>query len=183
MTPEVEITAAFWQHLRSDRTVMLGLEASAPTTLRPMTAQLDAEADQGPIWLFTSSDTALVQALNADDLGIFTFVSKGHDVFATVHGHMTLSTDRATIDRLWNPWVAAWYDGGKEDPSLALLRFDPTSAEIWRGGFSLLSGLKLLFGGDPKASAKNNVAKVSLSRHWSARLRKGCNFFCPYSVG
>ena len=76
---------------------------------------------------------------------------------------MTRSTDRATIDRLWNKWVAAWYQGGKEDPKLALLRFDPASAEIWRDGSSLLSGLKLLLGGDPKVDAKDSVAKVSLS--------------------
>jgi general stress protein 26 len=159
MSPDAEITADFWKHLRSDRTVMLGLEAVTPTTMRPMTPQTDAEADQGLIWFFTSSDADLVQALNTDDLAIFTFVSKGYDVFATVHGHMTQSTDRATIDRLWNPWAAAWY----EDPKLALLRFDPISAEIWRGGSSLLSGLKLLFGGDLKAGAKDDMAKVSLS--------------------
>lgn len=163
MTPDTEITAAFWKHLRSDRTVMLGLEASAPTTLRPMTAQLDTEADQGPIWFFTSTDSALVQALHSQDLAIFTFVSKGFDVFATVHGHLALTADRATIDRLWNTWVAAWYEGGKDDPKLALLRFDPARAEIWRDGSSLLSGLKLLFGGDPQAGAKENMAKVSLS--------------------
>lgn len=94
MTLNAEITATLWKHLRSDRTVMLGLEASAPTTLRPMTAQLDSEADQGPIWFFTSTDAELVQGLNAQDLAIFTFVSKGYDVFATVHGHMTRTTDR-----------------------------------------------------------------------------------------
>ncbi len=163
MTPDAEITAAFWKHLRSDRTVMLGLEASAPTTLRPMTAQLDAEADQGPIWFFTSTDSAIVQELNSQDLSIFTFVSKGYDVFATVHGHMTRTTDRATVDRLWNVWVAAWYDGGKDDPKIALLRFDPASAEIWRDGSGLLSGLKLLLGGDPKANANDNLAKVALT--------------------
>jgi len=163
MTSDAEITAAFWKHLRSDRTVMLGLEDSAPTTLRPMTAQLDDEAHQGPIWFFTSTDSAIVERLNSQDLAIFTFVSKCYDVFATVHGHMTQTTDRATIDRLWNTWVAAWYEGGKDDPKLALLRFDPASAEIWRDGSSLLSGLKLLFGGDPKAGAKENMAKVSLS--------------------
>ena len=163
MTTDAEITAAFWQHLRSDRTVMLGLESDAPTTLRPMTALLDGEADEGPIWFFTATDTALVQALTAEDLAIFSFVSKGHDVLATVHGHMTRTTDRTTIDRLWNPWVAAWYEGGKEDPKLALMRFDPVTAEIWRNGSGLLAGLKLLFGGDPQADFKDNVAKVSLS--------------------
>lgn len=160
---KAEITETFWKHLRSDHLVMLGLEASAPTALRPMTAQLEGQADQGPIWFFASTDTVLVQGLTDQDLAIFTFVSKGYDVFATVHGHMTQTTDRATIDRLWNTSVAAWYDGGKEDPKLALLRFDPASAEIWRDGSGLLSGLKLLFGGDPKADAKDNMAKVALS--------------------
>ena len=163
MTPDAEITATFWKHLRSDRVVMLGLEAGGPTTLRPMTAQLDTAADQGPIWFFTSTDTALVQGLNAQDLAVFSFVSKGYDVFATVHGHMTRTTDRATIDRLWNTWVAAWYDHGKDDPKLVLLRFDPASAEIWRDGSGLLSGLKLLLGGDPKTDARADVAKVALT--------------------
>lgn len=162
MTLDAEITAAFWKHLRADRTVMLGLEASAPTTLRPMTAQLESDADQGPIWFFTSTDAALMQELKSEDLAIFTFVSKGFDVFATVHGHMTRSTDRAIIDRLWNTGVAAWYEGSKQDPKLALLRFDPARAEIWRDGSSLISGLKLLFGGDPRADGKDNVAKISL---------------------
>ena len=163
MTSDAEVTAAFWKYLRSDRTVMLGLEASAPTTLRPMTALMDGEADQGPIWFFTATDTAIAHGLSAQDLAIFTFASQGHDVFATVHGHLTRTTDRATIDRLWSPWVAAWYENGKDDPKLALLRFDPATAEIWRNGSGLLAGLKLLFGSDPKVDFKDNVAKVSLA--------------------
>ena len=59
------------------------------------------------------------------------FVSKKHDIFATLHGRLILDTDRATLDRLWNPFVAAWFEKGKEDPKLALLRFDPAKAEIW----------------------------------------------------
>lgn len=163
MSDDAEITAAFWSHLHSDRTVMLGLEDSAPTSLRPMTAQFDGDEDHGPIWFFTSTDAAIVTQAKAEDLAIFTFVSKGYDIFATVHGHMSRVTDRAVIDRLWNPNVAAWYKDGKDDPTLALLRFDPAQAEIWRDGSSLLAGLKLMFGGDPQADAKDNVAKVALS--------------------
>lgn len=162
MTTDAEITADFWKHLRADRTVMLGLEEAAPTSLRPMTAQLDGDLDEGPIWFFSSTDSALVQGMAQQDLALFTFVSNGHGVFATVHGHLMRSTDRLTIDRLWNPWVAAWYKGGKEDPTLALLRFDPARAEIWRDGSDWLAGLSLLFGGDPKTDFKDNVAKVAL---------------------
>lgn len=163
MTDDADITAAFWSHLRSDQTVMLGLEDTAPTSLRPMTAQLDGDGDHGPIWFFSSTGAGLVMQATAEDLAIFTFVSKGHDVFATVHGHLTRVTDPAIIDRLCTPSIAAWYKGGKDDPSLALLRFDPARAEIWRDGSSLLDGLKLMFGSDPQSDAKDNVAKVNLS--------------------
>lgn len=160
MTQDAEITAAFWHSLRSDRTVMLGSEKAQPTSLRPMHTQLEGDEDHGPIWFFTSTDAALVQDLVTEDLALFTFVSKGHDIFATVHGHLTRSHDRAMIDRLWNADVAVWYKNGKEDPNLALLRFDPARAEIWRDGSGLLAGLKLLLGGDPQAGS--GVAKVSL---------------------
>ena len=142
---------------------MLGLEASAPTDLRPMTAQLAGDDDEGPIWVFASTDASLVKGVEAEDLAIFAFISKGHEVFATVHGHLTRSTDRATIDRLWNPWVAAWYKGGKDDPMLALWRFDPARAEIRRDGSSLLAGLKLLLNADHQVDFSDNVAKVSLN--------------------
>ena len=58
--------------------------------------------------------------------------------------------DRANIDRLWNPFVAAWFEGGKTDPKLLLLRFDPREAQIWLNENSLFAGVKLLLGTDPK---------------------------------
>lgn len=163
MTSDADITAAFWNHLRADRTVMLGLESAAPTILRPMTAQLERTADHGPIWFFTTTDAALVTGLNHDDPAVFTFTSKGHEIMATVHGHMSRTADRALIDRLWTPRIAAWYAGGRDDPTVALLRFDPASAEIWRGGTTLLAGLKLLFGGDPQNDPQLNPARVAMA--------------------
>ena len=164
MTPDAEITAAFWKHLRSDRTVMLGLEASAPTTLRPMTAQLDAETDQGPIWFFTSRDNTIVQKLGAGqgNRAIATFTSKGHDLFACISGTLVRESDRTVLDKLWNNGIAAWYEGGKDDPKLALLRFDAEHAEIWLNEHSLLAGVKMLLGVDPKEDYQDKVAEVNL---------------------
>ena len=53
-----------------------------------------------PVWFFTSKDNALVQALDGDSRAIATFASKGHDLFATLHGQLSLDNDRVTIDRL-----------------------------------------------------------------------------------
>lgn len=79
-----------------------------------------------------------------------------------MHGRIRIDQDRATIDKLWNRFVAAWYEGGKDDPKLRLLRLDAERAEIWLDGSSLVAGIKMLFGSDPKEDYKDNVAKVNL---------------------
>jgi general stress protein 26 len=88
--------------------------------------------------------------------------SKGHDLFAAVHGSLSVDNDRVTIDRLWNRFVAAWYEGGKDDPKLVLLRLDAEGAEIWLDGSSLVAGIKMLLGADPKKDYEKKVAKVAL---------------------
>jgi general stress protein 26 len=123
-----------------------------------MTAQFEKVG--GPIWFFTANDNAIVQRLGKGDRAIATFTSKGHDLFATIHGSLRLDNDRATIDRLWNRYVAAWFEGGKDDPKLALIRLDPEKAEIWLDASSVVAGIKMLLGADFKEEYKDSVAKV-----------------------
>jgi len=158
-----ELETKFWKAVNSDMTMMLGLDGVEDGHARPMTGQLK-NGGKGPIWFFTSRDNAIVQKLGAGNRAIATFTSKGHDLFATVHGSISLDSDRATIDALWNRFVAAWFEGGKDDPKLALLRLDPESAEIWLDASSILAGIKLLLGADPKEEYKDNVAKVALGQ-------------------
>jgi general stress protein 26 len=158
-TPQ-ELEAKFWKALQSDMTMMLGLDGVEDGHARPMTAQLEGE--RGPIWFFTSKENAIVQRLPRGNRAIATFASKSHDLFATVHGTISLDNDPATIDRLWNRYVAAWFDGGKSDPKLALLRLDPERGKIWLDASSIVAGIKLLLGADPKEEYKDNVAKVDL---------------------
>jgi general stress protein 26 len=159
-TPE-ELEQRFWKALKSDMTMMLGLDGVEDGHARPMTAQFEEE--RSPIWFFTSKDNGIVEKLPQGNRAIATFVSKGHDLYATVHGSLAVDNDRATIDRLWNPFAAAWYEHGKDDPKLVLLRFDAERAEIWLDGSSLVAGVKALFGRDPKQDYKDKVAEVELS--------------------
>lgn len=161
-TPQ-ELEQKFWKALRSDMTMMLGLDGVEDGHARPMTAQVEGE--HGPIWFFTSKEQEIARLLGQGkgQRAIATFTSKGHDLYATVHGNLSVDNDRAAIDRLWNRYVAAWFEGGKDDPKLALLRLDPEKAEIWEDASSLIAGLKLLVGaGDPKEDFKDKVAKVDL---------------------
>ena len=161
MHTPAELEAKFWKALKSDMTIMLGLDGDDDAHPRPMTAQLENDRG-GPIWFFTSTESELVERLTGGGGAIATFASKGHDLFATIHGKLSLDNDRAVIDRLWNRFVAAWFEEGKEDPKLALLRFDPEHAEIWLDASSIVAGIKMLLGVDPKKEYRDHVAKVAL---------------------
>lgn len=162
MPNEAELEAKFWKALRSDMTVMLGLANFEEGHSRPMTAQLD-DAHEGSVWFFTTKDTDLARELGPGQRAIMHFASKGHDLFATVHGELRPDNNRAMIDRLWNPFVAAWYDKGKDDPSLLLLRLDPERAHIWLNESSLFAGVKLLLGRDPKRDYQDKAGEVRLN--------------------
>jgi general stress protein 26 len=163
MSNEAELTTKLWKALKSDMTVMLGLTGIEEGHSQPMTAQLDDDAaENGPIWFFTATDTDLVQAMGDRHRAVAHFASKGHDLFASLHGELVRDNDRATIDRLWNRFVAAWFEGGKDDPKLQLLRFEPEQGQVWLNEHSLFAGVKLLLGRDPKADYRDKVGDVRL---------------------
>ena len=155
-----ELEKKFWKAVKSDMTMMIGLDGIEDGHARPMTAQFDG--DRGPIWFFTAKDNGIVRKLGQGNRAIATFTSKGHDLFATVHGSLSVDNDRRIVDKLWNRWIAAWYEGGKDDPKLVLLRFDAERAEIWLDASSVIAGIKMLLGGDPKEQYKDNVAEIRL---------------------
>ncbi len=54
-----DLEAKFWAALKSDMTLMLGLDGVEDGHARPMTAQL--EGTRSPIWFFTAKDNSIVK--------------------------------------------------------------------------------------------------------------------------
>ena len=169
--PEVELKKLFWAELNDSPFMMLGLVGVEDSRTRPMTAQIDVPADGdkddgGQLYFFGSKSEHLVTALGQSHRAVATYAAKGHKLFAHIHGTLELSNDRATIERLWNPIIASWYKDGKDDPDLALIRFDTDSANIWKaetGSTLKAAAMKALFNVDPgKDSQKDNRADVQL---------------------
>lgn len=155
-----ELEQQFWQAVKADRTMMLGLASMDEGHARPMTAHI--EGNHGPIWFFGALDSAMAKKLTHAQRATAHFSAKNHELFAVVHGWLQIDNDPAVIERLWNRFVAAWYENGKDDPNLALFRFDTARAEIWENASSLLAGVKLLLGVDPKKDYRDKVAEVRL---------------------
>ena len=161
MTDPKALETRFWKALKSDRTLMLGIDGVEDGHSRPMTAQVEGES--GPIWFFTGKPSALiVQHLSQSRRAIAAFSSKGHDLFASVQGERSPSTTtRRSSTACGTRFIAAWFEG-KDDPKLVLLRFDAEHAEIWLYESNLLAGVKLLLGVDPKKDYEDKVADVDL---------------------
>ncbi|WP_435165289.1 pyridoxamine 5'-phosphate oxidase family protein [Falsirhodobacter sp. 1013] len=162
MPTPAELEKKLWKALNDHATAFLGLSNAEHGHGRPMTL-ISEGGEHGPLWVFTTKDNDMVEAAHAGSAAFVHYVSKGHDLWACVHGNVTISYDRAVIDRLWNSHVAAWYEGGKDDPKIALIRFEPDHAEIWEDSSSVVAGVKTALGlSDPKKDAQGKKATVQL---------------------
>jgi general stress protein 26 len=108
---------------------------------RPMrVAQLKPDADA---YFATSIDSPKAKEIEADPRVLVLFQSTAK--FAAIEGKATIVRDRALIEKLWVKEWSVWFPGGKDDPSLVLLKVDSSSGEYWDN--SGLQGLQYLFKG------------------------------------
>ena len=149
-----EIKQHLWKKMADSPYVMIGL-TGARRHAEPMQAQLDKDSVD-TLWFFGGKDNRL----SAGGDAAVEFVSKGHDFFASMSGRVTQSHDEAQKDKLWNPQAAAWFEGGRQDPNLALYRFDIDHAELWETDISLTGRLKMMVGGTIKPAESSDYAKV-----------------------
>ena len=96
---------------------------------RPMGSQ--GLGEDGRLTFFTSLDSAVVDEATSAPVNV-AFADIGKNAYVSVSGHAVLSTDRATIKKLWKPEFKAWFDGGEDDPNIALLHVTIGSAEYWK---------------------------------------------------
>ncbi|RJY08691.1 pyridoxamine 5'-phosphate oxidase family protein [Aurantiacibacter aquimixticola] len=154
MSDREELKTDFWKSLADSPFVFLQRDA-APEDAIPMTAQLDKDADS-TIWFFTTKDNSLAQGGPAT----VTFASKGHDMFARIKGTLSEEHSRERLEKQWSKPVEAWYEGGKDDPNLLMLRMDLGKAEIW-GDLGAVDTVKMLLGFDVREDAKEeNIETV-----------------------
>jgi general stress protein 26 len=164
MADDREIEDKFWSELKHSPMLMLGVEGARDGATQPMTAQFeDQDREAGQLWFFTANDHDFTKAMGQSNRAIAAFSAKDHGLFASLRGTLTIVNERATVDRLRNPIIAEWYEG-KDDPKMALVRFDIEDAKIWLSdlkGF-LKPAFNKLLGRKPEAGMKEHVAEVSL---------------------
>jgi general stress protein 26 len=124
----------FWSRLDDINSGMLGV--TQDSRLVPMSHYTDRKVSV--LWFITAKDTDLARSVASGPQDAMHVVSDaGQGLYARIHGTLSLSDNRAKLDELWNAVASSWFEDGKQDPDVQLLRLDLTEAEVWATGGSM----------------------------------------------
>jgi general stress protein 26 len=100
-----------------------------PLTTRPMSIQ--KVCDQGNFWFLSASDSSKNQEI-VEDSRVQLFINNTSNYeFLSVYGKATISRDRQKIDELWSDIAKAWFNEGKDDPRVTVIKVTPEEGFYW----------------------------------------------------
>ncbi|WP_410218372.1 pyridoxamine 5'-phosphate oxidase family protein [Paracoccus sp. (in: a-proteobacteria)] len=121
----------FWSRLEDINSGMLGV--TEDPRLVPMSHY--ADRDESRLWFITAKGTDLVETLGTGPKDAIHVVSDGGEgLYARIHGRLSLSDDAAKLDELWNAVASSWFEDGRRDDDIQLLRMDLSETEVWATG-------------------------------------------------
>lgn len=87
--------------------------------------------EEGNIWFLFSSESDTHQHLRENRQVSLLYADIKNYSFLSVNGTAEISRDPQRIDKYWNKMVEGWFQKGKEDPNIRVLRIKPTEAHYW----------------------------------------------------
>lgn len=111
------------------------------------------------LWFITAKNTPMAEAAAKGGEANYLICSDGKGLYADIHGTLALSDDAAKLEEIWSIVADAWFEGGKTDPDLQLVRYTPHKAEVWVTEGGTLGFLYQI------AKAKMTDAKPDLGQH------------------
>jgi general stress protein 26 len=160
---ETDTHKHFYDLVKDIKTAMMITRSGSKLHARPMSvADLRADADA---YFATSLDSPKVAEIEADPHVMITF-QDGRQ-FAVLSGNARIVRDRALIDKLWSEAWKVWFPGGKDDPSLCLIKLDAQEGEYWDS--SGTEGLRYLFEG-VKAYVQGRKPETDSDQHAKVKL-------------
>lgn len=102
---------------------------SRPFSSCPMNVQQVDE--QGNVWFFSGKDSDHNADIEKDGATQILLANSSDSDYLSLYGKSTITEDRAKIDELWSPFIKTWFQEGKDDPNLSLIRFAPEEGYYW----------------------------------------------------
>jgi general stress protein 26 len=127
---------------------------------RPLTL---LDQDGGNVRFLVSRAADWVQGLASGTEQVqVSFAEPAKSSYVALNGIASISTDRVLIEKLWNPWASAFFEG-PDDPDVAVLEVAVTGGEFWDSPNGkvgrAVAMVKAMVSHDPEASGESGVVK------------------------
>lgn len=87
--------------------------------------------EEGNIWFLFSSESETYQNFQKNNKATLLYAHTGDYNFLSINGTAAISQDQERIDKYWNKMIEAWFEKGKEDPRIRVLKITPHEAHYW----------------------------------------------------
>lgn len=105
------------------------IKTGLPLSVRPMSVlEID---DAGNLWFMSHKDSNKNSEIANDPFTHLFFQEHKNSGFLNIYGISEIVTDQAKIDELWNPLLKVWFQDGKDDAKISLIKVVPTNVYYW----------------------------------------------------
>lgn len=126
----------------------------------PMTTQ--EQEFNGEIWFIGSKESDLVRSLPGNNQVNLGYSNPQNNDYVSINGVAELIDDAAKLDELWSKGYEAFFDEGKADPKIQLIKVTANGAQYWEGSGRVVALLKMTKAAITGENAKlGNTSAVS----------------------
>jgi general stress protein 26 len=102
---------------------------SQPLSARPMScAKVE---DDGALWFFSQKSSEHNGHIEKDNHVQLFFSNTNSSEYMSVYGNAEITEDRKKVEEMWNPILKNWFNEGKDDPEISLIKVTPESGYYW----------------------------------------------------
>jgi general stress protein 26 len=120
--------------------------------------------DAGEVYFFTNEYSVKTEEISVNNEVSISICNDDQSNYIVLRAKASLDKDEAKMEELFNPIVKLWFPDGLDDPKMALIKADISSAEYWDNTSStmvfLFNAAKSLIKGEVYDAAEHGEIKL-----------------------
>ena len=117
------------------------------------------------IWFIGHKPSETVDNIKQNPEVNLAYVTQESDKYLSISGTAELVEDEEKLNELWSIMYNAYFEQGKDDPKVQLIKVVPHGAEYWANGNAITSAVKMA-----AAALTDNAVEKSLGDNFSIKL-------------
>ena len=117
------------KELAEDQICLFCTIADGNIVSRPMGTM--AIEDDGSIWFMSRKGSEKNEQVKDNDTVYLQYLDTAKNHYLSLTGSAQIVNDRQKIEELWTPMAKAWFEEGKDDPAISLIRVQPQDGHYW----------------------------------------------------